>query len=209
MRGIVLFLFLLGILVSGGCISASQDQESHAGNQITDDYMKIAQTGELIPFLADGVITDDEYSGVIGDDNGLFLLYWRNDQGVASFGLVGRCEGWVAIGFNPTVRMKDADIVLGFVNDTEVTVLDAYATGPTGPHPIDTELGGSSDIKSLGGTENGDYTIIEFSRLLDTGNQYDAVIIKGEDMKIIWAIADSDIPDMRHNIARGSFEITL
>jgi hypothetical protein len=207
MLRIVLLFLLLALISVGGCTTTGQDRGADQESMFFSKDQKIADSSDLVPFQADGIISENEYSNRITTDNGIFSLYLREDEDTLSCGLVGRCEGWIAVGFNPTLMMQDADIILGYVSNEEETVLDAYATGPTGPHPVDTELGGTYDISVTGGTESNGITTIEFSRLLNTGDQYDAIVDPGEDLKIIWALADSDIPDMRHNIARGTAEI--
>ena len=59
------------------------------------------------------------------------------------------------------------------IGDGTVKVVDAYSTGPTGPHPADTDQGGSDDIISFGGKESDGKTVIEFVRKLDTGDDKD------------------------------------
>ena len=95
------------------------------------------------------------------------------------------------------------------VEDGEATALDLFSIGLTGPHPEDTTLGGTDDILEFGGREDGDYTVIEFKRKLETGDEYDKVLNGGNTIKIIWAIADVDELKIQHNIARGGGEITL
>lgn len=91
----------------------------------------------------------------------------------------GHTTGWVAIWFEPSVAMKDADMIFGWVQDGQIVVMDTYSTGTYGPHPSDEEPGGTNDILAFAGKEENGYTVIEFKRNLDTGDQYDKAFKPG------------------------------
>lgn len=116
--------------------------------------------------------------------------------------------GWVALDIEPSSAMKDADMIIGLVRGAEVEVYDLFARGRFGPHPPDTELGGSDDILEYGGSEQDGSTVIEFKRALDTGDQYDHPLARGERYRILWAYGDSDEPGEKHT-RRGKGEIRL
>jgi len=157
----------------------------------------------------DGVVEENEYVHSLEVADGRYLVHWRNDDEYLYMALEGQTDGWVSIGFEPSVSMKDADMVFGWVRDGEATVLDLYSTGPTGPHPTDEELGGTNDVLEYGGSEKDGYTVVEFKRNLDTQDKYDKTFARGQTIKIIWAFADVDELETKHNIARGSGELTL
>ncbi len=103
------------------------------------------------------------------------------------FALSAETTGWVAIGIDPVTIMENADMIFGWVDDTGNTyTVDAYATGPYGPHPPDEELGGTNDILESTGTEQNGITTIEFSRRIDTGDAYDKLTISF--IMMIWAM---------------------
>ena len=118
-----------------------------------------------------------------------------------------RASGFVAVGIQPGSRMKNADMVFGFVKDGEVSIFDMFSTGDFGPHPLDTELGGTDDIADFGGKEDGGFTTIEFKRRLITGDEYDNPLSAGKN-KIIWSYGSTDSPTLRHS-QRGYGELTL
>lgn len=158
-----------------------------------------------VSFKADGIITPGEYQNNQAYND--FQLYWNNNDLLIDIALKAKTTGFVAVGIQPRVTMKDADIILGFVKDRKVQLFDLYSTGTFGPHPQDTELGGTYDIIQPGGTEDGQYTIIEFKRALNTGDKYDHELVKGMN-KIIWAYGpDKDLNIKHSNRGYGEIEI--
>ncbi len=161
--------------------------------------------GASRPFQADGVISQGEYGHqeVYGD----YELFWRNDGTTLSMGMKAKTTGFVAVAIQPGSQMKNADIILGLVRDGVVEVYDLYSTGNFGPHPQDTELGGTNDVAVYGGREDGEYTIIEFQRAITTNDEYDHPINNGIN-KIIWAYSKSDDLQIKHSV-RGYGEIII
>ncbi|MCU0637614.1 MAG: hypothetical protein MUE87_03210 [Methanothrix sp.] len=100
-----------------------------------------------VEWAADGVVSEGEYSKNLSLSGGRYAVHWKNDADEIFMALVGLTEGFVAIGFEPSQAMKDADMVMGWVSDGNATVLDLYSTGIYGPHPPDVDLGGKGDIK--------------------------------------------------------------
>jgi hypothetical protein len=173
--------------------------------QLTVTTPAVAQDEEEereVPVL-DGTIGEKEYEFQVsfGGDN--FNLYWTLFGDNISIALSGKTDGWIAFGIEPTVLMKDSDIIFGWVNDDgEVGMLDCFSTGATGPHPPDIELGGTSDLNEFAGSEKDGWTSIEFKRELATGDSYDKVIKKEGKTKIMWALGSADDYNYKH-IDRG------
>lgn len=159
-----------------------------------------------VEWVADGAITEGEYAG--DQDLGPYHLYWRQAGNIIEIGMEADTTGWIAVGIQPGRSMLNADLILGDVTGAGVEVIDAFGTGSTGPHSPDTELGGTYDILSYGGSETGDHTVVEFSRKMDTGDEYDNAILAGEANQVIWAFGTSDDTDMRHG-TRGYGDIML
>ncbi len=145
----------------------------------------------IIPWKPDGVISPGEYPE--NTTFGEFHLYLRVDNGTLMVGMEAPTSGWVAVGFGGSRGMKDTDIVIAYVlpNGT-VMIRDDYSTGFAGPHNPDELYGGGNDIIAYGGSDDGEHTIVEFSRKLDTGDRYDYKIVPGERMRIIWAYGAVD-----------------
>ena len=154
---------------------------------------------------ADGIIKAGEYYGA--ENYGDFEIHWRSDEQNIYIGMKAKTNGWVAVAFQPGSRMKNADMVLGLVKSGETTVLDLFSTGDFGPHPPDDELGGAHNILEFGGSEDSEFTIVEFKRALNTGDDYDLAVSSGEN-KIIWSYGSSDDMAQKHT-KRGYGVITL
>ncbi|GAB7015747.1 DOMON domain-containing protein [Methanogenium cariaci] len=163
----------------------------------------------LTVWTPDGVIAADEYTKSLSVNDGRYVIHWKSVNDTVYFGLETTSPGWAGIGFGPTNRMQDADIVLGGIADNVPYLFDMYSTGPTGPHPPDTEQGGTDDVLLYGAEERMGGTVLEFSRKTDTGDVYDNVLTPGKEITIIWAQADSDEPFFRHNIGKGTTTIVL
>lgn len=156
-----------------------------------------ANPGEWKP---DGVIADNEYAKqqVFGE----LEVYSRIDGDIVRLALKAKTNGYLAIGFEPSERMKDADIILGFVKEGKASVADMFSTGPTGPHPPDEQQGGKNDVTAFGGSNKDGVTIVEFERKLNTGDAKDKVIKTG-DNKIIWAISEDAAFSGKHTKRGG------
>lgn len=166
---------------------------------------KPAVSEKTVEWKADGVILDNEYSKtqVFGE----LEVYSRVDGDKVRMALKAKTNGYVSIGFDPSDRMKDADMVMGVVKDGKATVADLYSTGPTGPHPPDEQQGGKNDVTVFGGSKKDGVTIIEFERKLVTGDSKDKELRLG-DNKIIWAISETEDMAGRHS-KRGSGVLKL
>ncbi len=210
----VLAVVVAGALVllagrSGGGASTTSSSSIVASTTPSGGLTQTASRGAAPPWRPDGVVSPGEYARHESFGGGVFEVYWRVENGTLYMALVGRTTGWVAVGFEPSRAMADADIVLGYVADNgSVIVRDEYSLGETGPHKPDTILGGQYNILASGGAERDGVTIIEFSRPLRTGDSYDKDLTSKTTVTIIWAIGSSDDPRSIHT-ERGYGTLTL
>lgn len=117
-------------------------------------------------------------------------------------------EGWLAVGFDPSQVMMDADIYIGTVNDDgTASVRDDFGTWYTSHEP-DEELGGSSDVRVVEAEESAEGSRIRFRIPLDSGDQYDAVLEPGTEHVVMLAYHDTDDIGRRHR-DRIKFTVTL
>lgn len=162
-----------------------------------------------VAWAADGVISDGEYFNTIQLGKS-YTLYWSNDSEYIYIGMKAETSGWVALGIQLDLRSnKDIDMILGFVRNDEVTIYDLFSievgTDHPGLYPRDIVLGGSKDVTVFGGTEglagaivdeddDTIYTVIEFKRKLNTGDQYDQPLFEGANT-IVWSYGPDDLRD--------------
>lgn len=163
------------------------------------------QEPTLDRWVADGVIKAGEYAGQAS--YGDYEIHWDSDGQYVSIGMKAKTSGWVAVGFRPEPLHRETDTVLGFVKDGQASVFDMFSTAELGPCTADGELGGSDDVLESGGREEDGYTVIEFKRLLSTGDEYDGELLSGAN-EIMWAYSSLDDPRQKHT-DRGRGEIEL
>jgi hypothetical protein len=205
-------LILIGLLAAVIVAGASCGEEEQTTTPAPTKTLPPGQTPTPTPsapltteWSPDGTISAREYGNA--ETYGSYEIHWSSDEQYIYVGIKARTGGFVSVGFQPGSRMKNADIVFGFVKDGEVAIYDMFSTGNFGPHPPDTELGGTFDIVDFGGTEEGGFTSIEFKRALVTGDQYDNPLSSGLN-KIIWSYGGSDSITLRHT-SRGYGEIDI
>lgn len=196
---------LLGLLLlSSGCIQPQEKPE-------------VSERTVVEVWKPDGIVGQNEYSRSMvlqsparqGYSGGQMEVSWKNDEDYLYLALKGSTDGWVALGFEPSEWMKDADVIQGWAEDGKAVVLDGYSMGNYGPHLEDTELGGSYDILSSGGRQEGGYTVIEVKRRLDTGDRFDKAFTPGQRISAIWAMGRSDDNEAKHDVAQGEAVLTL
>ncbi len=106
-------------------------------------------------------------------------------------------EGWVAVGFNPSKVMKDADFKLAYVQGSTTVIEDHFGTGLFG-HKIDSSIGGSSDFELINGTESSGVTTVEFTMPLNSGDDFDSPLQEGDEVKILLAYGTRDDLSRKH-----------
>ncbi len=122
---------------------------------------------------------------------GDFTLNWTVEEKNATFTLEAPTTGWVAVGFNPTRMMQDANFIIGYVENGEAAIRDDFGNYFTS-HDADHNLGGSDDILDFHGTESEGTTSLTFTIPLDSGDEYDQPLTPGEDLNLIFAYGNSD-----------------
>jgi len=145
--------------------------------------------------------------GASGYQIGDMSIEYEIVEGQLNITLTAPTEGWIAIGFQPSSMMKDANIIIGSVEGDTVTIDDHFGTSAFA-HKRDTDLGGSLDVEAGEGSEAGGTTTFSFSIPLDSGDSYDAVLRSGDTVKVILAYAKKDNFSTKHSY-RTSAEITL
>ncbi len=140
--------------------------------------------------------------------SGITLMWKTNDAEDSLLVKVSATTvGWVAVGFDPTVGMQDANIIIGYVLNDTAYIRDDVGTG-LHSHAPDTSLGGTNDVADIAGTETGGITEIGFTIPLDSGDLQDQVLVVGESYLVILAWGTDDDFDTPHTV-RVSTEIEI
>lgn len=109
---------------------------------------------------------------------------WSINDDQLAVKLSAPTKGWVAVGFNPSKKMKDADIIIGYVKNGKVKILDEFGSAAT-QHKSDKKIGGAENVTVVGGSEANNTTTIEFSIPLNSGDDKDTVIDPNADTIVI------------------------
>lgn len=136
-----------------------------------------------------------------------FVFQWRILGENIDIILSAPTTGWIAVGFDPSRMMKDADILIGYVENNEVFMRDDFGAGNT-KHKADTELGGTDDITITGGSEIDGKTTLEFSIPLNSRDSNDRILEQGEEYKLIFAYGKKD-DFVSYHKTRTSLKVTL
>ncbi len=155
-----------------------------------------AFTGLLFATTLSSQALAQDYSHSITE--GKMTFSWSIDGDNIAAKVSAPTTGWVSVGFNPTSRMKDADIIIGYVKGDKVTIKDEFGTAGT-KHKSDTKIGGTDNVTVIGGSEENKVTTIEFSVPLNSGDAKDTVIDPDGDTPIILAYGpDKDSFRLKH-----------
>ena len=133
---------------------------------------------------------------------------WKVEGDTLHAKMSAKTKGWVAVGFNPSKKMKDANFILGYVKDGKGIVVDHFGDKATG-HVEDKKKGGSDDVTLVSGTEEGGVTTIEFTIPMNSGDKMDGTLSKDGDTVLLLAYGpDRDSFKPRHK-ARATLTVNL
>lgn len=132
---------------------------------------KVCSAGVVgLVFLFAATFSAANYNHEIKD--GKMTFAWTVEGSTLAVKLSAKTEGWVAIGFNPSKAMKDANYILGYVKKGKAKVVDHFGDKDNS-HSSDKKLGGSEDVILVGGSEEAGVTTVEFTIPLDSGDRFD------------------------------------
>lgn len=136
-------------------------------------------------------------------------IQWKTDTlGFLHVKVSAPTIGWVAVGFDPTAGMRDANIIIGYVSGDGVFMRDDYGTALSA-HQSDIEGGGEDNISEQSGTEIDGTTEISFRIPLDSGDTRDRPLVVGTTYSIILAYGQDDSFDSYHGTRRAATSIGL
>ena len=113
---------------------------------------------------------------------------FKNDSSIDLLLNFSVASGFFAIGFGK--GMYNSDMIICELAQSEIVCGDYWSTSGMRPK-LDTALGGTNDIVQLGYSIEGTTNIVKLNRKLNTGDQYDHVIVNGTN-PMIWAFSDSE-----------------
>ncbi len=143
--------------------------------------------GILIVLLVSSVSLYSQSPWQMVETAGMTFEYRTTADEQSLEGIVsGQTTGWVAVGFNPTFAMRNANVIIGYVTTESVMIRDDWGTSNTS-HASDISLGGSSDVELIEGTEIEGITTLHFTIPLNSGDSYDQVLQIGQSYPIILA----------------------
>jgi hypothetical protein len=102
--------------------------------------------------------------------------------------------GWVAVGFEPESFMNGANLIIGYFQSNTASIRDDYGTGQV-THDSDLNLGGSSDVRAISGSQSAGETTLTFKIPYNSGDQYDKALSEGQTYTFIFAYGADDADD--------------
>lgn len=133
---------------------------------------------------------------------------WKIDGDIMHAKMSAKTKGWVAVGFNPTEKMKGANFILGFVKNGKAEITDHYGSSAVN-HSVDTKNGGSEDVTLVGGSEEKGITTIEFTMPINSSDKNDSVLSIDGDTVVLLAYAMRDSFKARHKGDPGMITVNL
>jgi hypothetical protein len=133
------------------------------------------------------------------EENG-FILTWKTEGDKLIATLSAETTGWIAFGIGATSVMKNANIIMLWVDDEMGIAMaeDHFGNGKF-KHREDISLGGSQEVQILSGKQTETLTEITFSIPLDSGDEFDKVLTRGQSYRLLLATNKSDNISWKHN----------
>jgi rhodanese-related sulfurtransferase len=152
---------------------------------------------ELFPDL-NGLIEEGEYEAFYTNTDQDWSFFYTIVGDTIKGGIVARTNGWCAIGLDPEIKMKGADIIQGSFAEPYGDASDSFGTKEFGPHPLDTDLGGTNNIQYFAISTQQDWIHFEFRRKLDTEDPFDKPFPTKGNLSILWSYGESQNPSSIH-----------
>jgi hypothetical protein len=194
-------LGMISIMPLSSCGGQQADQDSNqqesAAEQTESDVATGAEAktaeGEADASVDSAGFKTIEFKG--------FHLSWKVEGESLRVSLKSETTGWLAVGFDPSNMMQDANLVIGYVKDGNLYARDDYGSGRASHQP-DITADGTSDISELSGTEKDGVTEFSFTIPMDSGDSRDRPLVEGKEYKIIMGKGPNGADDFitRHGV---------
>ncbi|PRP84216.1 ferric reductase-like transmembrane protein [Planoprotostelium fungivorum] len=157
--------------------SSSNDGQPKSANvtqiQIDGHNSQGQEFQELVlPLQPLKISTPGYYATAQGDMKVNWTL--SEDGKALDFVLLGNTTGYISIGFNNRTDMIGADAIIAWVDDanlTSVGIIDSFCLNNTKPSADTRFVGGRQDVYNVSGLQRDGWTLIRFSRPIDTGDR--------------------------------------
>jgi len=136
-------------------------------------------------------------------------LRWKTGEDRLIVTLSAPTTGWIAFGIGAEEVMKNANIIMVWVDDDMGIAMadDQYGNGRFS-HKNDMKLGGEQNVQVLSGEQTGESTSVTFSIPLDSGDRFDNPLEIGETYRYILAYGKTDNLKAKHK-ATHSGDLTI
>lgn len=163
----------------------------------SSDFLQRGIGSELFPDL-DGIVEKTEYEAFYTNTNQDWSFFYTIVGHTLKGGIIAHTNGWCAIGLDPEIKMKGADIIQGWVAASTEGASDSFGTKEFGPHPLDTDLGGTNNIQYFAVSTHHDRIHFEFRRKLDTEDSFDKPFPTSGNLPILWSYGELMDPSSIH-----------
>jgi hypothetical protein len=203
MKHVAWLILILAALILVSC-GGSGDEEASGGAGETMAQETESDTDESAE--ENGESSADGFKEI--NQQG-FVFRWRIEEETLHVVLRHPTTGWVAVGFDPSRMMKDANMILGYVSDGEVFITDHYGVANTS-HRADTEIDGTNDIIYSEGSEGAEGTELRFAIPLDSGDDADRPLEPGQSYRVLFAHGPDGADDFStYHGGRTGVDVTL
>jgi hypothetical protein len=148
--------------------------------------------GQLIPTSGEDGWKTVEIEGSV--------LAWTELDGAMRFRFSAPTRGWLAVGFGGGPAMKDASLLIGYVDEDGGHGRDDHGTSPVS-HSPDADLGGSDDLEDMEFQEDEDQTVFSFTLPVEPSDSLDPELAPGTSVRILVAWGDRDAFSGMHSEA--------
>ena len=108
------------------------------------------------------------------------VIDWERKGYEILFTITAPTTGWVALGIDPTQKMRDAQFMIGYVTDSgEVVIRDDFGVSPFA-HKSDLSMGGDDDIRVIEGYEKDGSVTLSFAFPASSSDLYDVILTAEE-----------------------------
>jgi hypothetical protein len=180
MKKTVFIIFFVFLIIAAGC---SQGQNENQSITVSEEDSERNDTAASSEYETSGDFSRAEKEGIVFE--------WRLSGERLEVKVSAPTTGWVAAGFNPSRYMKDANILIGYVDEDGVHLSDQFGNANYS-HVPDSARQGGSDFTLIGGGENGGRTELHFTIPLDSGDSSDRAMERGGTYTVLLAYGKSD-----------------